>query len=502
MLLDNSPLWTLTHAQYLQMGGYRLQCLTSEEKLIPSRYGRREKAMFAGGERDVWELPLSFETMKAAFNKGYIDIPFIPKDVILEKGGRDGLSKAIAMLQLTWFILQTAARVRQNLAVTELELTTAALACLNIAIYISWWSKPIDIQCPTIITTKGLQDQDRQWMRNVPLPSSLHETTQLADEAHDRSLPPVAKVHYFVDQIGHKEKFDPATYYWYEFRAALHDSLKFVVESPAKLVNGLLGIASKLGVLIRSIWTGSLSSTDDPPSKASETTPHVAFRKVLLLIFLIVWNAITGLSLIVYYAILAILGRRSHPSRFAEKDITGMDETTIQLLFNWYTFNFALEMVFFCEKTASVLFLFLSALSGAIFGMIHCLAWNFEFPSHVEQIMWRICSSVITGLCVYIMVIAFGYLIIWQIIVAKRMSFEIPTERTRSEDQSMCTPSESSRSPGDNSFMKPTEVACSVFTICLGLTRLSLLTLSIIELRSLPASAFDTVQWSGFIPHI
>lgn len=46
------------------------------------------------------------------------------------------------------------------------------------------------------------------------------------------------------------------------------------------------------------------------------------------------------------------------------------------------------------------------------------------------------------------------------------------------------------------------EVVWSILAVCFVLARLTLLVLSIVELRALPSSAFDTVRWSGFIPHI
>jgi hypothetical protein len=37
-------------------------------------------------------------------------------------------------------------------------------------------------------------------------------------------------------------------------------------------------------------------------------------------------------------------------------------------------------------------------LGGTIFGGLHCLAWNFHFPTHREALGWRICSVATTAL--------------------------------------------------------------------------------------------------------
>lgn len=169
-------MWTLTHAHYLQMGGFRLQCTHDEKRNFEPRVSRKIIAKYGSKTIDIWEFPLSFETIKAHLKdkNPMIDFLNISKDEILDKCGRDSFSKTIAVCQLTWFIIQIAARARQGLAVTELELTTAALASLNIAMYISWWSKPTDVLCPTIVTTKNLQAQIRpnENKHSVPPPSA------------------------------------------------------------------------------------------------------------------------------------------------------------------------------------------------------------------------------------------------------------------------------------------------------------------------------------------
>lgn len=495
--------------------------------------------MFAGGERDVWELPLSFETMQAAFNKGYIDIPFITRDEILDKNGRDGLSKALAMLQLTWFIIQIAARIHQGLAVTELELTTAALASLNIAMYISWWSKPTDIQCPTVITTKGLQIQDRRWMHSVSLPSSppadqgkstgsyisssSPDRAQLTDQTRTSSPlsdekesdADVVKTHYLINQVVEKERVNLVTHYWNEFTKALRESLMAIVTAPAKLVNGLIGLASELGAQISGIWGSSTrqnstsdqkSTSNDPPSNVSSSpdanTPPSFSNKAQRTVSLI-WKTITHLFLaLLYYPILAILGkeRNGNPPITPEQV---KDMSTVKLMVNMDALRFVMDMIFFCEHVAGAPFLCLSAFSGAIFGMIHCLAWNFEFPSHIEQILWRTSASVIAGLCTCVTTGALAYII-----------KQARTKATSSPGQGdTSTPAAHHASKeGKHGIMKLlqsvydflniTEIVCTMFAICFVLTRLSLISLSIIGLRALPASAFDTVQWSGFIPHI
>src|SRR5260370_26621639 len=72
----------------------------------------------------------------------------ISEEDIKDRSKGDILSKLIAILQTTWFILQCIARGQQKLTLTELELVTLALASLNAITYVFWWHKPLGVQVP------------------------------------------------------------------------------------------------------------------------------------------------------------------------------------------------------------------------------------------------------------------------------------------------------------------------------------------------------------------
>ena len=80
-----------------------------------------------------------------------IKIPKLTAADIADRSKGDALSKIIAILQTTWFIVQCVARGQQRLAVTELELVTLALASLNVMTFAIWWDKPLGVQEPVKI---------------------------------------------------------------------------------------------------------------------------------------------------------------------------------------------------------------------------------------------------------------------------------------------------------------------------------------------------------------
>jgi hypothetical protein len=79
----------------------------------------------------------------------------ITRDEITDRSKCDALSKAIVLVQTTWFTFQCVARVAQGLAVTELEIVTLAYTALNGGMCFFWWKKPLDIQCPVLIELNG-----------------------------------------------------------------------------------------------------------------------------------------------------------------------------------------------------------------------------------------------------------------------------------------------------------------------------------------------------------
>jgi hypothetical protein len=100
------------------------------------------------------------------------------------------------------------------------------------------------------------------------------------------------------------------------------------------------------------------------------------------------------------------------------------------------------------------------------FGGIHCIAWSFAFPTHIEQILWRASSIAIISIP-----------LLWAVAIILEY-FDLESVGI--------------------SFA----VIATLFSIIYPFSRLVLLIISFTSLRSLPASAFYTVRWTTFIPHV
>ena len=118
------------------------------------------------------------------------------------------------------------------------------------------------------------------------------------------------------------------------------------------------------------------------------------------------------------------------------------------------------------------------ALFGVIFGGLHCIGWNFQFPTHPEQSLWRSTSLAIAAI---------------PLIVAP-IDFLLAT-RLRIRNINSC-----------GTFEKVALLTLDlVMTILLFIyvpARLSLIAQALALLRSQPASALTAVDWTKYVPHL
>ncbi|KAF8663990.1 hypothetical protein AX16_000841 [Volvariella volvacea WC 439] len=119
--------WTKTHGFFIQMGG-----------LVQRKTGNSVHYQVVTPD-----------------NLDRTNVPYIPEKEIKDHGKGDMLSKAIVVLQTTWFIIQCFSRSFQGLAVTEIELVALAFAVLNAITYGLWWSKPLNIEYPIYFDEEG-----------------------------------------------------------------------------------------------------------------------------------------------------------------------------------------------------------------------------------------------------------------------------------------------------------------------------------------------------------
>lgn len=87
-------------------------------------------------------------------------LPHITSAEVQDKSNVNSLAKLLVFWQAFWMIVQVIGRTANGLPVTLLELHTVLHACCALAMYFTWWAKPVDIECPTTVT--GLTIEQRR----------------------------------------------------------------------------------------------------------------------------------------------------------------------------------------------------------------------------------------------------------------------------------------------------------------------------------------------------
>lgn len=78
-------------------------------------------------------------------------LPDITAADVKDKNKASNLTKAIVFVQALWMIVQVISRTASSLPVTLIELHTCLHTFCAVAMYATWWHKPVDIDLPTAV---------------------------------------------------------------------------------------------------------------------------------------------------------------------------------------------------------------------------------------------------------------------------------------------------------------------------------------------------------------
>jgi len=112
--------------------------------------------------------PLTYQNAISMLKSGTISLP--TEKEIQDKSKSDWLAKTIALLQTLWFVTQCIARSIEKLPTTELEIVTLAYTAINVGMFIAWWDKPRNVDCPIRVFQKPVEkDQGslEDWLTKI-----------------------------------------------------------------------------------------------------------------------------------------------------------------------------------------------------------------------------------------------------------------------------------------------------------------------------------------------
>jgi len=144
----------MTHAHFLLMGGF----------------------MLYDGDQPIGTL--SMEKFAHLLEKGLIRFPTVTEREIKDRSKADPLAKALVMLQILWFFGKSIGRTSLGMRVTRLELFTLIMTSYNVLIHLSWWHKPVNVDCPIPVH-----------LQSLPYPGRCVERHPKTNYTLDLSLP-------------------------------------------------------------------------------------------------------------------------------------------------------------------------------------------------------------------------------------------------------------------------------------------------------------------------
>ena len=155
----------------------------------------------------------------------------------------------------------------------------------------------------------------------------------------------------------------------------------------------------------------------------------------------------------------------------------------------------------------------------AVYSAVFISGWNYSFPTSIEQTLWRVASITMTGtLVAYCSINEFAF----SIYPALARRFALVTDKLYEDRNSYPRSSRTANHSWlfrkaktiaacvrnnsvsqDSALDVPLKAIIPIYIIgfCYCCARTYIFVADMIELRSLPPSAYMTVNWSSFIPH-
>ena len=397
-------------------------------------------------------------------------LPDIERQFLDDKSKSDGLSKLIACLQAVWLIVQVVGGLILGLQITLLEINTLGHVFCALVIYILWWHKPRMVLEP--IALHG------DWVG--PLCAYMYMSSSIS--GHCRATARGPKGDWTQPEIS---------------------SITFRPEEPCKHIAHTTEDCREIAIRRTSYDTSSSAEQDARPDESpcpqSDTRPRIVkgatpqdltngsfFPRLAPPSF--VKDDLSAEQLLRWgLAAKAVCTYPAIKSRFTpieDIDASGrptgyLEETQPEELVEEYCSNWATQGLLPGDY-GLVMGMALWFASMA-FGGIHAVAWHEHFPSRTESWLWRISA-------LYIIWSGLVWLLI-NMVAKLSQRFNDYWDHVRLYQPPFVT-------------SRLLIVVCSLCGLLYTFARLYLVIEAFISIRKLPASAYQTPDWTQVIPHL
>ena len=414
---------------------------------------------------------------------------------IRDKSKADILAKGLVCIQVTWMLVQTIARRLAGYPITLLEVHTLFHVACTIGLYGLWFQKPLDVRSSTLIDSSEFQDLlALMLLRNYGFGSKSRSSVEAAlmsvyskeqsyqtgsessylqvypksSEQDQQSQSPGKEAELIAASGYHDEKVSRRSSACAPHVVTHHraDGFEFVLElgeaiSPVcSLVSGQ-SLSSGIGPAMQ-VRPLSVGPADHKDGRLAMSLSEKDIRRWTL--------AATALERI------------------------GEDLHDCHGSVNYFTFRApniflnrkGLQAGFyghFCSWASGGLIAALVACS--CYGVAHILAWDFEFPTEVERLLWRVA-------CIDTMAGTISLLAAFSIAVYLH-------EHSLQHLTAVCL----SWEPGIMPCIYRVVILVGLLNLPLFLlSRAFIIIETFVSLRYVPVGVYATVSWTQYIPHI
>ena len=430
---------------------------------------RRTDPEYTGASCDFRDPMASKETCNCPQHAKILENQFrdITSEIINDLSKSDWMGRVIFLVQSGWMIVQTMARRFSQLPITLLELHAAAHVAVAALQYIIWWPKPIDmvVMTPLSLPHRNFnmgetEDLTNHTVLDSDLPKLVGPTSDTSSQTQNTTA-----------STSHGQHRHTQSQFQGHGSAASITQQHTPSQSPQGLPAGeddqlLAGGAGAqvpyarepggLTAHIQGWWSGLLKIEDTGEfSKAYFTSQSTLCKEGS--------KQIAGISI------------PHHPFH-------GIVLAIVHLTLSWQRWPFK-AILWFCTCLA--------------YSSVHLAAWYWHFPTRVEMVAWHLCTTFTTASLA-------GLSLLGLVASLYRLS-RLWGYRLREKTQKNIL----------------ADIVCSDFilgvyrhgvrftglSIAIGVTpwllaRLYIFVESVISIRSVEKGTYDTVKWTGFIPHI
>ncbi|KAH7138512.1 hypothetical protein B0J11DRAFT_17099 [Dendryphion nanum] len=466
--------WTLTTCHFAVMGGITVEA----------------SECLGGGAR----LSLTSEGVRLLSFLGHL--PQVQESHIRDKSKADGLGKTLVCLQAGWMILQTIARVHQDLTITLLEINTIGHVLCALLIYGLWWNKPLEVKDPIIIAREEWMDPylSFMWMCSPISGSDDDEITEMRCMAYIPQAQRACTHDQLVSATTVEEMEAPTPLIPHETHFSIGSKAR---RDPVKFI-GPLG-EFNVGIQSRSTFPTPFDHRVSYKigEKGLKTAPEHE-------VFIEIQEPHHGLQHSLQYCRRAFTDCKDHdplPESAIKRwrnaclmvdklwqqceerpDYRGIYFTTSTLgkfvgektYIDTHMRNF-LRLSYLGSGNVSQHLVTVLAFAGSAYGGLHLAAWNDYFPTKVERILW-ITSSI---------AICSSWIMLWLFFLIKKIIKKMTTIQSRlNKVRSLAT------------FGKYAIMPMFV------LARAYLVVEAFVSLRRVPLEVYQTPEWSEYFPHL